>query len=67
MYSNTYPIVLGVTQFSTFNETLEHFNDIWIIFIYYIYYYDFYWEKGKGKVESRKKGVGGVGYPPKFV
>ncbi len=28
MYSNTYPIVLGVKHFSTFNETLEHFNDI---------------------------------------
>jgi hypothetical protein len=28
MYSNTYPIVLGVKYFSTFNETLEYFNDI---------------------------------------
>jgi glutaredoxin len=28
MYCNTYPIVLGVKHFSTFNETLEHFNDI---------------------------------------
>jgi hypothetical protein len=28
MYSNTYPIVIGVKHFSTFNETLEHFNDI---------------------------------------
>ena len=28
MYCNTYPIVLGVKYFSTFNETLEHFNDI---------------------------------------
>jgi hypothetical protein len=37
MYCNTYPIVLGVKHFSTFNETLEYFNDIWIIFIYYIY------------------------------
>jgi len=30
MYCDTYPIVLGVKRFSTFNETLEHFNDIWI-------------------------------------
>ena len=30
MYCNTYPIVLGVKHFSTFNETLEYFNDIWI-------------------------------------
>ncbi len=28
MYCNTYPIVLGVKHFSTFNETLEHFQDI---------------------------------------
>ena len=28
MYSNTYPIVLGIKHFSTFNETLEYFNDI---------------------------------------
>ncbi len=28
MYCNTYPIVLGVKYFSTFNETLEHFKDI---------------------------------------
>jgi glutaredoxin len=28
MYSSTYPIELGVKYFSTFNETLEHFNDI---------------------------------------
>ena len=28
MYCNTYPIVLGVKYFSTFNETLEHFQDI---------------------------------------
>ena len=30
MYCNTCPIVLGVKHFSTFNETLEYFNDIWI-------------------------------------
>jgi hypothetical protein len=28
MYCNTYPIVLGVKYFSTFNETLEYFNEI---------------------------------------
>ena len=28
MYCNSYPIVLGVKYFSTFNETLEHFQDI---------------------------------------
>jgi len=28
MYCNTYPIVLGVKYFSTFNETLEHFKDV---------------------------------------
>ncbi len=28
MYCNTYRIVLGVKHFSTFNETLECFNDI---------------------------------------
>ena len=28
MYCNTYPIVLGVQHFSTFNETLDYFNDI---------------------------------------
>ena len=28
MYCNSYPIVLGVKYFSTFNETLEHFKDI---------------------------------------
>ena len=28
LYFNTYPIVLGVKYFSTFNETLEHFKDI---------------------------------------
>ena len=28
MYPNTYPIVLGVKYFSTFNESLEHFKDI---------------------------------------
>ena len=28
MYSNTYPTALGVKYFSTFNETLEYFNDI---------------------------------------
>ena len=28
MYCHTYPIVLGVKYFSTFNETLEHFQDI---------------------------------------
>jgi hypothetical protein len=28
MYCNSYPIVLGVKYFSTFNETLEHFEDI---------------------------------------
>ncbi len=28
MYCNTYPIELGVKYFSTFNETLEHFQDI---------------------------------------
>ncbi len=28
MYCNTCPIVLGVKHFSTFNETLEYFNDI---------------------------------------
>ena len=28
MYSNTYPTELGVKYFSTFNETLEYFNDI---------------------------------------
>ena len=28
MYSSTYPIVSGVKHFSTFNETLEYFNDI---------------------------------------
>ena len=30
MYCNTYPIVLGVKYFSTFNETLEYFKDVWI-------------------------------------
>jgi hypothetical protein len=30
MYCNTYPIVLGVKYFRTFNETLKYFNDIWI-------------------------------------
>jgi hypothetical protein len=28
MYCNTYPIVLCVKYFSTFNETLEHFKDV---------------------------------------
>ena len=28
MYCNSYPIVLGVKYCSTFNETLEHFQDI---------------------------------------
>ena len=30
-------MVLNIKCFSTFNEILEYFNDIWIIFIYYIY------------------------------
>ena len=29
MYSSTYPVVLDVQYFSTFNETLEHFHKIW--------------------------------------
>ena len=28
MYCNSFPIVLGVKKFSTFNETQEHFQDI---------------------------------------
>ena len=28
MYCNSFPIVLGVKFFSTFNETQEHFQDI---------------------------------------
>ncbi len=28
MYSSTYPVVLDVQYFSTFNETLEHFHKI---------------------------------------
>jgi hypothetical protein len=36
MYCNTYPIVLGVNFFSTFNEMLEHFKDIWICFFLYL-------------------------------
>ena len=28
MYCPSYPIVLGVKYFSTFNETLEHYKDI---------------------------------------
>jgi hypothetical protein len=28
MYWSSYPMVLGVKYFSTFNETLEYFNDI---------------------------------------
>ena len=30
-------MVLGVRYFSTFNETLENFNEIWIFYVYYIY------------------------------
>ena len=28
MYCSSYPMVLSVNYFSTFNETLEHFNKI---------------------------------------
>ena len=28
MYCSTYPMVLNIKCFSTFNETLEHFNKI---------------------------------------
>ncbi len=60
MYCNTYPVVLGVEYFSTFNETLEYFNDIWIIFIYYMYIMIIIEKK---KIE---KGVGGVATPQTF-
>jgi glutaredoxin len=33
----SYPMVLSVNKFSTFTETLECFNKIWIIFTYCIY------------------------------
>lgn len=61
MYCNTCPIVLGVKHFSTCNETLEYFNDVWIIFMYYIYFMIII---EKQKIE---KGVGGVGYPSNFL
>ena len=31
MYCSSYPMVLNIKCFSTFNETLEHFNKILII------------------------------------
>ncbi len=34
MYCNSYPIVLGVKYFSTFNETLEHFKKFEFAFFY---------------------------------
>ncbi len=35
MYSNTYPIVLGVKHFSPFNA--EYLNDIWILKVCFFY------------------------------
>jgi hypothetical protein len=37
MYYASSPMVLGVHYFSNFSETLEHFNEIWIVFVYYSY------------------------------
>ena len=38
MCCNTYPIVLGVKYFSTFNETLEHFKKHLNLLFYILYY-----------------------------
>ena len=35
----------SVNYFSTFNDTLEHFNEIWIVLIYCIYIMIIFWEK----------------------
>ena len=45
MYCSSYPMVLGVRYFSTFNETLENFNEIWIFYVYFIFFCNYNWEK----------------------
>ena len=45
MYCSSYPMVLSVNYFSNFNEILEQFNKIWIVFIYYIYIVIFFEKK----------------------
>ena len=40
MYCNSFPIVLNLNHsFSIFEETLTHFNHLWIIFMLYLCYY----------------------------
>ena len=44
MYCDTYPIVVGLKYFSTFNETLEHFHKIWIPALQEDFFPSFYFE-----------------------
>jgi hypothetical protein len=53
IYCTSYPMVLRVNYFSNFNDTLEHLNEIWIIYVYYNYVMIIF-------LESKKKGVGVV-------
>jgi glutaredoxin len=78
MYCNSFPIVLNINHsLSNFEETLTHFNHIWIIFIYYIYiiiiilllllfyycyhYYYLFSKERKSKIEEVVRGTAGNG------
>ena len=59
MYCSSYPKVLRVNYFSTFNKTLERFNEIWIIYIYITISWLFF---ERGEIKSLGS-VGVVGTP----
>ena len=55
----------SVNYFSTFNDTLEHFNEIWIVLIYCIYIMIIFWESRKKS--ARSEIMAGVGGPPQSI